>query len=303
MKLMSIDIGGSAIKYGLYQRGRLSRTGEVPTPLTRQEFLDALVQIKKQLKTQVDGCAISCPGDVDEQTGMVNGVSFAPFLHLFPIRDTISETLSLPVSMINDAQAAATAEMAKGAGKGMDHPLFMIIGSGVGVALVKEGEVVLKPESGAEKQQKWLADLIRSYKGISASPVQQARIMSVKKLETPDTYDGKDLYELAAQGDETANNRIDNMYRSLAEIILSLDAALQPEFFIMGGGITNNKAFVQGVKNAVKAMTKDKTWMVKLLEFFNTSSDQTPKVKTCRFRNKANLLGACIHFEKTQTSV
>lgn len=38
MKLMAIDIGGSAIKYGLYQRGRLSRTGEVPAPLTRQEF-------------------------------------------------------------------------------------------------------------------------------------------------------------------------------------------------------------------------------------------------------------------------
>lgn len=301
INLLAIDIGGSAIKHAIYNGKTLEEKGSVDTPLMRNEFLDILESIKESYDVTFDGCAISCPGDVDEDNGMVNGVSFTPFLHIVPILEEIETRLGLPVSMINDAQAAAVCEMEMGIGKGSTHPAFIIIGSGIGVSLVENGEVIQDTKDTPSRFKKMIVDMIRSYKGLSASPVQTARTVSLLKSATLDAYDGKEIYDLADEGDEVALKQIDKMTQSVAEILHGIDRSIQPEFFGLGGGITNNEAFVEGVRQKAKEVSQNKTLMVKFLELFQkeTEDEVTLDIRVCEYKNDANLFGACLHFINT----
>lgn len=302
MALFVLDIGGSAVKYALWDKQELSNQGSFPTPLSRQEFLSAVSDLQTSFAQQAEltGIAISCPGDIDQESGLVKGVSFVPFLHVTPIRKEIESSCNLPVTLYNDANSAALAEMRRGIGQGCQNPLFMIVGSGIGLSIVKEGEVLEQFDSSDDKRDKSLGDLIRSFKGITASPVQTAKIVSLLKLEKPSSYDGEEIYELAAQGDEVASKQIESMYNSLAEIILALQSTLHPEFIGIGGGITNNKDFIPDLQHYVDEMRSNETWILKLLKLLNISDTDTPKpvLKICEFKNDANLIGAALFFEE-----
>ncbi len=306
MALMTVDIGGSAIKYAFLVHGKLENKGSVETPLSRKAFLDSLITIQKSYtgSTPLKGCAISCPGDVDESTGIVGGISFAPFLHLTPILSEIETALNLPVSMFNDANCAALAELTQGVAKGMKEPLFIIIGSGIGVALCKEGQVMIDGSKLADKGNKVLADLIRLFKGLSASPVQSARMMSLKKLEGLSAYDGKDMFDFAEEGDADAINQIESMYQSLAEICYLLNVVIQPECIILGGGITNNPSFLDDIQIHLDHLIENKGFLLTLISQFpgvETPEQEQIQLKLCSLKNDANLIGAAVHFQEQQS--
>ncbi|MFH1266502.1 MAG: ROK family protein, partial [Planctomycetota bacterium] len=59
----------------------------------------------------------------------------------FPLRDWCRETLGLPTVVSNDSDSAGLAEARFGAGKGHRVVFYTNVGSGIGGALVVEGEV------------------------------------------------------------------------------------------------------------------------------------------------------------------
>ncbi len=75
MKVMVIDVGGTGIKYSVMDEA-LNRTGtgSVPTPSDNQEcFLNTLRDIYLPHKDEVDGIALSLPGFIDAEAGVVRG--------------------------------------------------------------------------------------------------------------------------------------------------------------------------------------------------------------------------------------
>lgn len=298
MKLLAIDIGGSAIKYGIFQNQSIEKVNEVPTPASRAEFLDELVKIKQAYHKEVfSGCAISCPGNVNEEDGTVGGLSFVPFLHFLPIREEIEQALGMRVAMMNDAHCAAYAEMKLGVGIDTTNPLFVIIGSGIGVAWADQGKLVIKSEDMQNRLKQYLVDLLRSYKGFSASAVQSAKMLGIKKHEGLDSYDGKDMYELANEGDTLAKEQIAGMYRSLAEVLIALQLNLQPEFIALGGGITNNSQFFEELQQVVVQLSKDQPLVIQLLSWLKQEEgDVNVDLKLCKFKSESNLIGASLHF-------
>lgn len=304
MALLTIDIGGSAVKYGIWDNGELKEKNQFPTPLIRTQFYSSLKKIKnKQSKNySIDGLAVSCPGDVDESTGMVNGFSFVPFLHVLPFAKPLSEELGLPVSLINDANSAALAEMTYGIGQKKTHPLFVIIGTGVGVAIVENGEIITDSAEKIDQLDKRVADTIKNLNNHKVSPVHIGRRVSIKKFQMPSSIEGKDVFELAEQGDEIAQEELKQMYQSLADILLSLNLAFEPEFIGIGGGVSNNPDFVSNIRKELEKATIEQSGIVDWFKviFTKESLDQQdiPEVKTCAYKNDANLLGAILHFEE-----
>ncbi len=67
----------------------------------------------------------------------------------YPVRDKISEAISCPVYVINDADAAGIAEMEFGRGKGEKGTVMLLtLGTGIGSALFIDGKLVPNTEFG-----------------------------------------------------------------------------------------------------------------------------------------------------------
>ncbi|MGV2644800.1 ROK family protein, partial [Clostridium perfringens] len=73
MKKLVLDIGGSAIKYAVMNhRAEIFQKGEVPTPLdTIENLMEAIKSIYEEIKDEVNGIAISMPGNIDSAIGDV----------------------------------------------------------------------------------------------------------------------------------------------------------------------------------------------------------------------------------------
>lgn len=304
MSILALDIGGSAVKYGIWWQQELIETDSFPTPLTRKQFYDRINQLVTTFdpKYHLTGIALSCPGDTDETTGMVNGFSYVPFLHLGEFQHEFSTAVGLPVAMLNDANSAALAEMTSGIGVGHQEAVFLIIGSGIGLAVVKDGQVIMDTASQINHFDKLMADGVKSFNNSKVSPVHIARRVSLKKLKLPSSIEGKDVFELAQAGDGVAYKEIENMYQSLAEIVISLNAAFKPEFIGIGGGVSNNKELLPNLKRAVDDLLEEQSTLLGLFRTLFNSQDKLPKpeLQLCRYKNDANLLGAIIHFERTR---
>lgn len=303
MAIMVIDIGGSAVKYGLWHRKHLSNLGQFPTPATRKEFFQQINQLKTkwQQETTIHGVAVSCPGEIHEDTGMITDLSFVPFLHVLPFLQPMEEAVGLPVSLFNDADSAALAEMTYGIGKGSQHPVFLIIGSGTGFAVIEDGQVLTADHDKINNIRKYLITKFRNMNNINISPVKIAQKVSLSKWSAPSTLSGEEVFQLAEENDPIAQKEIKKMYERLSEVLIAIQHAYQPEFIGIGGGISNNPVFLSTLKKQLQELIKQPTartdWFVKLFfENDQLSINDLPKLRTCHFKSEANLVGALIHY-------
>jgi glucokinase len=62
-------------------------------------------------------------------------------LHNVPLRQALSKELSLPVTLEHDAKAAALGEYRYGAGRGERSMVYLVLGTGVGGAIVVDGQL------------------------------------------------------------------------------------------------------------------------------------------------------------------
>ena len=143
MKVMVFDVGGTGIKYSVMDE-QLNRTdtGSTPTPADSQEhFLNTLREIYLPHKDEVDGIALSLPGFIDAEQGVVKGggaLSLEPSL-LLPMGFG-AILVNLPMSGAIDQWVSGQLE--RGALKGCRNAAVFIIGTGVGGGLIIDGKLV-----------------------------------------------------------------------------------------------------------------------------------------------------------------
>ena len=148
--VIAIDIGGTSIKAGL-----CSSTGEIIFRGSRRctianglsHFLETVENLVSELIHYSSDCAkiivgvgAAVPGIADPSGVVRSSINLAPLVG-FNLRNWLQSTLMVPAAMLNDANAAAYAEMAYGAGKRFDSFLHFTLGTGVGSGLVLNREV------------------------------------------------------------------------------------------------------------------------------------------------------------------
>ncbi|WP_409043602.1 ROK family protein [Latilactobacillus sakei] len=297
--ILVLDIGGSAVKYGFWTAQKLEDREQFPTPLTRNKFYQTVADIC-DAHEPIAGIAVSCPGEPDEDTGIVHGMSYVPFLHLGEFQHDFATQLNRPVSLQNDAESAALAEMTLGVGQNHQNALFTIIGSGIGLAIVQDGLILKNLAEKFDNPEKRFADTLKTLNNSKVSPVQIGKTVSLKNFKLPNTIDGKTVFELAKQGDPIASQEVDQMYASLAEILIFLNAAYQPEIIGIGGGISNNPDLLPELKAHIATLLVSPDSKISFYKRFYPNPDQAftkPNLRTCYFKNDANLIGAALHYE------
>lgn len=286
--LALLDVGGTTIKYGLWDgtAQQLTKQGAVATPKSLNAYYDVLTQIVAEFKAsdQVVGVAMSTPGAVNKATGIIEGASALPYIHHFEIQDELETRFDLPVVMENDANCAALAEVGSGAAKGLKNVLFMVIGTGVGGSVIVNGQVQHgRHLFGGEFGYMMMND------GRILSEVGTAVHMADRyNQEAHTNYSGREVFELADQGDLLAQKEAQVLYDNLAQAIYNLQYSFDPEAIILGGGVSQADFLVPNIEKALQKILKQ----VDIAPFM-------PTIRTCQYHNDANLIGAMEDFRRT----
>lgn len=148
---IGVDLGGTNTMVGLFDRDmQLIRQIDTltDTELEAEPMMDHLASlIRRLLKeagaelSQVRGVGAAFPSFIDRETGRVVETSNIVCLNDLPARDMLSQRLELPVYLDNDANTAALAEHRMGAGRGHDNLIYATISTGIGGALILNGEI------------------------------------------------------------------------------------------------------------------------------------------------------------------
>ncbi|MCG6197958.1 ROK family protein, partial [Anoxybacillus sp. LAT_38] len=73
--------------------------------------------------------------------GIIGGSSALPCIHGPNFKEVFGGATGLPVELENDANCAALGELWKGAGRHCRDIAFVIVGTGIGGAIVKDGRI------------------------------------------------------------------------------------------------------------------------------------------------------------------
>jgi glucokinase len=144
---IGVDIGGTKVlATAVSASGRVLRTATRTTPGRRVEARlveDALTEAVQEIAgvRRVGAIGIAAAGFVDAQGERVR---FAPHLPWQDegVRARLAERWSAPVVLDNDANCAARAELAYGAVGDAESAVVVTLGTGIGGALILDGEVI-----------------------------------------------------------------------------------------------------------------------------------------------------------------
>ncbi|MDB4939948.1 MAG: hypothetical protein JWO40_373 [Candidatus Doudnabacteria bacterium] len=137
MKTIAIDVGGTKIKYALYD-GSLKNFESMPTPKNRKDFLLAILKIAA-LYPDVNQIGIGLPGII-EKSGKILNLPNLNFLNNFNIIEYFSKP-GFDVRIDNDVKCYLRAEIKKGLGKKHKDFVLLSIGTGIGGGIVVSGKI------------------------------------------------------------------------------------------------------------------------------------------------------------------
>lgn len=284
MALLTIDIGGTSIKYASFDTDKqtLAHKGAKATPETLENFYETLATIQAEVaaKVTLTGVAMSCPGAVSKSDGVIYGASALPYIHDFPILKAFEALFNLPVSIENDANCAALAEVAYGAGKDYQDLLFFVIGTGIGGSVVLNRQI----RHGAHLMGGEFGYMLMKNDTLSteASPVRMAKDYNTLH---DTSYSGQELFALAENGEGDAIVAVNHLFDSLARAIFNLQYAIDPEVIVLGGGMSQADFLLPRLQAALQVVY-DQVGIATVM----------PKLAICHFQNDANLIGAAADF-------
>ena len=148
--VIGVDLGGTKIRLGLVSPDNtITATRLMATDA--YEGIDAVTErigsavheLQESLPAgrRVAALGICSPGPVDHAAGMLIDPPNLQGLHHAPLRQKLSDRLHLPVVLEHDAKAAGLGDYHYGAGRGARSMIYIVVGTGVGSALILDGEV------------------------------------------------------------------------------------------------------------------------------------------------------------------
>ena len=285
---LSIDIGGTNIKLALIDHsGQIQSKKQVRTPHEYSEFIATLENEIELVQDEIRGIAFSCPGKVDTDTGMIYFGGALPFLDGISFVKVFQPKFQVPISVINDGKAAALSELWLGNLKGIENGLALVLGTGIGGGLILEGKLY----QGKNFQAGELSFMMKpsdkpsfddTY-GKTGSAVGLVKSVN-RVLGTEDLKDGAAAFEAINQKDPNVYPIFEAFAREIAYMICNIQAILDLEKIVIGGGISAQPIVTEEIRKQYRAIRAG-------LPFVESTLTEV-EIDSCRFMNDANLLGA-----------
>ena len=297
--VVGIDVGGQTSKIGVVDaRGNVLTQSVIRSDIYGEDadaFLDALaVAVKECISKsgkdgEIRGVGVGAPNG-NYYTGEV---AYAPNLawaakKAVKFAKILSRNLDgIPVSLTNDANAAAVGEMTYGAARGMKNFIMITLGTGVGSGIVVDGKVVYGHDGFAGELghtnvvrhngracgcgRNGCLEAYCSAMGVARTArewLEHSNEPSI--LRDVENITSKDVYDAAKEGDKIALSIFEYTGRLLGTAFSDFIAFSAPEAIVLFGGLARSKEFLY--EPMLKAMNDNvlKIWKDKVKIVFSS---------------------------------
>jgi len=262
MNTVGIDIGGTKVAGALVsESGEILRELKVPTPANDSVALQAaVVAMVNELRAgeEIRAVGVAAAGFVDANQAVV---VYSPNLSWRnePLKAKLEAELGVQVFIENDANAAGWAEYRFGAGRGSHHMMMLTIGTGVGGAIIANGELFRGGfgiggelghsnfipngktcgcgQHGCLEQYGSGTALLNAAKELVAGGTPEASRLAALAAEKGELT-GHGVYQAIQEGDPGALRLLNELGTNLGLAVASLTAILDPEIVVIGGGVS-----------------------------------------------------------------
>lgn len=260
-RLVGVDLGGTNIRAAV-ATGASTHAPPAHAPTPGKEGPDAVIEaIARCVETAtrgrpLDGLAIGIPGPLDPRRGIVYAAPQLSGWDNFDAESALRARLRCDVAIHNDANLAGYAEWIAGAGRGTNDFVFITASTGVGGALILNGEIYAggsgtAGEIGHTPLCPGYPACGEGHEGClegtaSGRAIAQAARAAVAAGETtslaglpPEQIDARAVLDAASDGDEVALRVFSFAARNLGRAVGGLINLLSPEAIAIGGGLIN----------------------------------------------------------------
>ncbi len=276
---IGIDIGGTNTDIGLVSsEGRCVARKNLPTAKYYDADLyvaDICKKIKEMMAEQhvdaIDGIGIAAPMG-NYYTGCIENATNLNFKGVTDLNALVHKYMDVPVTVSNDANAAAYGELVYGGAKGMKNFITFTLGTGVGSGIVIDGKllhgktgnagelghVIMIP--GGRQCGCGRKGCLETY--VSATGIRRT---AIEILEQNPDYNGplskipkeeltsKDVGDAANAGDPLAIKIFELVGEGLGVAMANAVAFSSPEaIFLMGGPVKAGEVLMRPVRESFK---------------------------------------------------
>jgi len=278
-----IDIGGTNTVFGLVDRsGNVIAESSLNTP-DYPVFSDFAAVLWKSLlsladssgyKAEITGIGIGAPmGNINK--GTIENPAGLPWRGVTPVADLFKTLTDVPVTVTNDANAAAVGEMIYGDAKEMKNFVVLTLGTGLGSGLVVNGNLVYGNDgfagelghtviktgfpgrecgcgkTGCAETYISATGLKRTFLKIMADSLEYSEL----RKTSFDILNPQMIYDAAIKGDRLAKKAFDYTGRMLGILLADIVAYTSPEAVFLTGGLASAGSLI--FEPAVRSMEEN----------------------------------------------
>ena len=244
MMWLGIDIGGTNTKVALLDDAASSILEHTSVP-TDRSHASAAVRRAAELSAawvgrhpDIAGVGVTIPGHFDAVTGCSTIVPNIPGPWLgLPVRDMVADAARRPTTLINDARAFGLAESRLGAARNSENVVALVLGTGVGGAIVLGGQLY----SGQGGLAGEIGHMVLKVDGPPCGCGNRGCLESLTRAdvlaENAGTDTVADAVSRARNGDQRAMDAIDAAARWMGIGLANVATLLTPNAIVIGGGI------------------------------------------------------------------
>lgn len=248
MKVVGIDIGGTAVKYALLsEEGTLLSTGEFPTCAEKgveNLFNNICKVIDKYNCSDLLGIAVSGTGQIDGSIGkVIGGNPIIPGWIGTNLVELLETKYGVRAVLENDVNCAALGEKWLGAGKDEENFVCLTIGTGIGGGIILNndifrGDTCVAGEFGHIQIVKNGVQCMCGKKGCYERYASATALVKMVKDATGKELNGKEIFELEKAGDTKIKEIVDTWIDYFTDGLSTIIYIFNPSLVVIGGGVT-----------------------------------------------------------------
>ncbi|WKY42905.1 ROK family protein [Eubacteriaceae bacterium ES2] len=297
---IGIDLGGTAIKGGIVSDdGKIIETLEYPT-VPESGYKNIVRKISHMISELLDisesvnEVGIGIPGIVDANSERILSCPNLGWKNK-NFKFDLEKKLSVKVNLINDATAAAMGEFSYGSGVGAGSMIMLTLGTGIGGGIIINDQIIsgvhgVASEIGhmivgenfydCECGKNGCLETFSSVTALKKYIDRQLQNGVHSSLRQYSNINGEIIFNEAQKNDHLAHEAVDRMCHYLGMAISNLNDVLDPNIFVIGGGLSASGDFL--LNRITEALYK-----------FLTYKDLVkPKLVLASLGNEAGLIGA-----------
>lgn len=256
--VVGVDLGGTKIELGLIDpQNKIVVREKIPTKADEgpEAAVERMASVVDEFKSHlpigenISALGICCPGPLDHEAGILINPTNLPKFYNVPLRQMLSDRLKIPVSMEHDAKAAGLGEFYYGAGRDERSMVFTVIGTGVGSALILDGQLIRGVKNFAGEVGHTTVDrngepcacgsrgCLETYTSGPWLARRYQRLLETKHIASDAPITGETVACLARDGDPLALQIMTEAGEALGIAVATMAMILDIELYVFGGSV------------------------------------------------------------------